>query len=382
MCSDRGRVTQKDVARLAGVSTSSVSYVINNGPRSVSAETRRRVQQAVETLGYRPNEHARMLLRSRSNVEPCLREFGIIVGGPQSIFTRPFYSSILAGIYAEADRLHMRVRFLQFLAELRDPLLFNELIHREAISGLLFFAMDGDLGLPADEANALRATVVARVQERIAHVVCVERKWANLPAVTFDRAAAADLGVTHLVRLGHRTIAFAGAPDERLTGYRNALLRHGLDYDAALVVDEQSANTPEDGYRHAARLLRLPATPTAVFACSDEVSIGLLAGLQDAGLAAPGDIALVSCDDIPIAGYIRPRLTTVHIPTVEMGAYAVRMLRDLATHPQVPPVSVMLPIALVVRESCGASSSMHARHDLAQGEIPAQGRAASLMFRP
>jgi len=117
------RVTQKDVARRAGVSTSVVSYVINNGPRSISPATRRRVLQAIEELGYRPNKHAQLLLRSRLGAEQATREFGIIVGGKRSIFTRPFYGDILAGIYQEAHRLHMRVRFLQFLGDLRPPAL-------------------------------------------------------------------------------------------------------------------------------------------------------------------------------------------------------------------------------------------------------------------
>ena len=128
-------VTQKDVADHAGVSTSIVSYVINNGPRSPSAETRGdRVLRAIEELDYRPNKHAQMLMR-RSLNRTGPRQFGIVVGGDSSMFTRPFYGDILAGIYAEAHRCQMRVRFLQFLDDLTDPILFNELIHPEEVSG-------------------------------------------------------------------------------------------------------------------------------------------------------------------------------------------------------------------------------------------------------
>jgi LacI family transcriptional regulator len=348
-------VTQKDVARQAGVSPSIVSYVINNGPRAVSPETRQRVLDAIERLAYRPNKHAQLLLRSRAPADKATREFGVIVGGTPSLFTKPFYGAILSGIYTEAQRLHMRIRFLQFLGDLRDPLLFNELIHPEEISGLLLFAVDGSLDLPGAMADALRIEVIERARARIANIVCVERKWLNLPAVVFDRVEAAFLAVNHLIRLGHRQIAFAGAQDDRLIGYRNALLAHGIPFDEHLILDDGSANTPEDGYRHAQALVGLGLRPTAVFACCDEVAAGLIGGLHEAGRRVPEDIALVSVDDIPLAAHLRPRLTTVHVPTAEMGGYAVRMLHDWVTHADQPPVSVVLPIHLAVRASCGVN---------------------------
>lgn len=346
--------TQKEVARRAGVSTSVVSYVINNGPRSVSQKTRQRVLDAIEELGYRPNKHAQMLLRGRASVEQATRDFGIIVGGTPALFTRPFYGAILSGIYEEAQRLRMRIRFLQFLGDLRDPVIFNQLIHPEEISGLMLFAIDGDLGLPGDETEELRRTVVERARERIDNIVCVERKWMNLPAVVFDRVEAASIAVGHLIGLGHRRIAYAGARDDRLVGYRNALLDHGIPYQTDLILDD-STNTSGDGYRHARALAELRPRPSAVFACSDEVSVGLIGGLHEIGCRVPEDVALVSVDDIPLAAHLRPRLTTVHVPKVEMGGYAVRMLHDWVMHPTQPPVSVVLPIQLTVRESCGAS---------------------------
>ncbi|RIK44184.1 MAG: hypothetical protein DCC57_17360 [Chloroflexi bacterium] len=365
-------VTQKDVARRAGVSPSIVSYVINNGPRAVSPETRQRVLDAIEQLAYRPNRHAQLLLRSRAPVEQATREFGVIVGGTPALFTRPFYGAILSGIYQEAQRLHMRIRFLQFLGDLRDPLLFNELVHPEEISGLLLFAIDGSLDLPPDEADALRASVVERARERIDNIVCVERKWMNLPAVVFDRVEAAYLAVSRLIYLGHRRIAYAGAQDDRLFGYRNALLDHDISYSASLVLDDGSANTPADGYRHAHALAALFPRPTAVFACSDEIATGLIDGLHEQGCRVPEDVALVSVDDIPLAAHLRPRLTTVHVPAAEMGGYAVRMLHDWVMHPAQPPVSVILPIHLAVRDSCGASLDSQGGDKGAAALVPPQ----------
>lgn len=349
----RRRVTQKDVARHAGVSTSIVSYVINNGPRSVSPQTRDRVLRAVEKLDYRPNKHAQMLMRGQSEPDLAVRQFGVIVGGDASMFTRPFYGAILSGIYAEAQRLQMRVRFLQFLDDLSDPILFNELIHPEEISGLLLFAFDTDFPNEPDKMDGREATL-QRVLERVDNVVCLERKWGNLPAVIFDREKAAYVAVSHLISLGHCRIGFLGAPDDRLTGYRNALLERGLAYDAKLVADLHGHNSPEDGFRQTTKAMGRQTQPTAFFACSDEVAVGAIGALKGMGLRVPEDLAIASVDDIEFADLYDPRLTSVYVPKAQMGAYAVRMLHDQSRQPSDPAVSVVLPTELIVRESCGA----------------------------
>ena len=342
------RVTQKDVAERAGVSTSIVSYVINNGPRSVSPQTRRRVLRAVEELGYRPNKHAQMLTSGKWQSDAGVREFGIVVGGAPSIFARPFYGEILAGIYAEANQLRMRVRFIQFLEELADPLLFNELIHPEEVSGLLLFAVDRGY------IQGSGAHIVSRILSRLDNVVCVERKWDELPAVIFDRAEAAHKAVTHLLNLGHRRIGFLGALDDRLTGYRHALFDHGIDFDERLVCTPSGGNTSAEGYVHISTLLQQPDPPTAVFACSDEVAIGIMGRLREEGLQVPDDMAMVGIDDIPYAAFLAPRLTTVQVPKAQLGAHGVRMLHDRAARPGEPSISVVLPTTLIVRDSCGS----------------------------
>lgn len=342
------RVTQKDVAERAGVSTSIVSYVINNGPRSVSPQTRRRVLRAVEELGYRPNKHAQMLTSGKWQADAGVREFGIVVGGTSSMFSRPFYGEVLAGIYAEANALRMRVRFIQFLEELTDPLLFNELIHTDEISGLILFAVDRGY------TNDVSAHTVKRMLERIDNVVCVERKWGDLPAVIFDRAGAAHSAICHLLEQGHRRIGFLGATDDRLVGYRHALFDHGIGFDEQLVCILPGGNTSPEGYTHVMKLFGQPEPPTAVFTCSDEVAIGVLGRLREEGLHVPNDIALASVDDIPFADYVVPRLTTVQVPKAQLGAHGVRMLHDRSTRPGEPPISVVLPTTLVVRDSCGA----------------------------
>src|SRR5215475_10748110 len=120
--SDRKRsATQKDVAQRAGVSLSTVSYVLNNGPRSVSEETRQRVLEAIEELHYHPNKHAQQLISDKWDSKQ-LKHFGIVLCGGVEMLTRPFYGAVLTGIHQEAYRQGLRVQFTQFLEDLRDPI--------------------------------------------------------------------------------------------------------------------------------------------------------------------------------------------------------------------------------------------------------------------
>ena len=348
----RRAVTQKDVASHAGVSTSIVSYVINNGPRSVSQATRERVLRSIEILDYRPNKHARLLTRGQSASDPAVGQIGIVMGSDHAMFNRPFYSAILAGIYAEAHRLHMHVRFLQFLDDLADPLLFNELIRPEEVSGLLLCSLDTE----SPHNRAMAATRVAtldKILERVDNVICLERKWGALPAVLFDREKAAYAAAAHLISLGHTQIGFLGAHDDRLIGYRNAFFDHGLRLRQAWIAAPEGSNTPQVGHQQAFQLMSKDERPSALFACSDEVAIGAITALAELGMRVPHDVAIASIDDVEFAEFYQPRLTSVHVPKEQMGAHAVRMLQD-NNSTSTDPVSIVVPTELIVRESCGA----------------------------
>ncbi len=339
-------VTQADVARRAGVSRAVVSYVVNNGPRVVSEELRRRVLQAIEELGYRPNKYAQGLKLSRA--KQARGQIGIIMGGDSDILRRPYFSAMLAALYREIHQRGRQIRLVTFFDELNDPVFFNKNIHPEEISGLILFTPYKVLKMP--QADAL----LRRIIDRIDNIVCLETVIADLPAVIFDRAAAARTVVQHLIGLGHQRIGFAGFPDERLDGYRQALLQHGLNYQARLVQSQAEYNWPEEGYAAVGRLMALDQPPTAIFAVSDEVALGALAALHDHGLRVPEDVAIGSIDDLGFARMVRPALTTVHVPIESFATYALRMLETHEHYPNSHPASVVLPTELIVRESCGA----------------------------
>jgi LacI family transcriptional regulator len=161
-------VTQDDVAHHAGVSRSIVSYVINNGPRKVSEETRNRVLAAIKVLGYRPNKHAQML----SATEDTFAEkyIGIILSA-NFMFKRPYYGSILASMHEYAHEKDWHIRFIRVFEDFSNPALFNELIHPNEISGVILVALDQVIKTAEDEA------LIDQIVRRVERVVCVEWEW-------------------------------------------------------------------------------------------------------------------------------------------------------------------------------------------------------------
>ena len=346
------QVTQKDVARRAGVTSSSVSYVINNGPRSVAPETRERILKAIEELGYRPNEHARQLMRQNWGSDTSPRQFGVVLAGPRALIARPFYSALIVGMLDEAVRQNYALRFIHLYDELRDPRLFNELIHREAVAGIVLLHIITPLQRDRE--------LLSRVVERIGNVICLEFIWPGLPSITFDKLSAGRTVTDHLVKLGHRRIAYLGDPDTRFDGYLQSLRQHGIEFspelapqDPALTGTDQAMNAPEEGWKGTLQLLQLPQPPTAIFTASDEVAIGALRAARERGVRVPEDLSIASIDDIELASYTSPPLTTMRVPKTEMATLAVRTLVERVNQPAAMPITMVLPTTLVERASSG-----------------------------
>jgi DNA-binding LacI/PurR family transcriptional regulator len=345
-------VTQEDVARHAGVSRSIVSYVLNNGPRKVSAETRSRVLAAIQELGYRPNKYAQRL---KLGANAAQNSIGIIAGGKgYNLLERPYYSVILASLFDTAHQLNQRIRFFSFFDALKDPIFFNKNIHAEEISSILLL-------LPAlITADPEHEQVVTTMMEHIDNIICLENSIYSLPALIVDLLQAAQLAVEHLISLGHQRIGFLCVDretDGRAVGYKRTLMMHNLAPDTRLMRYVGSADLLTKAYNLTLDLIQSNPDMTAIFAANDEIAVAALAALQDNGLKVPDDIALVSIDNTKISSMVRPALTTVNIPINEMGEYALRMLIAQREHALDLPMSMVLPIELVVRESCGASKT-------------------------
>ena len=340
-------VTQSDVAERAGVSRSIVSYVLNDGPRPVAESTRERVMEAIEELGYRPNEHAQRL---RKGEKAASKSIGVVTGGKSyDVLERPYYNRVLAGLYDSSHQLGQHIRFVTFFDALMDPIFFNKNIHHEAISSLIIILPRLISESPGHDA------VMRKIIERVNKIVCLEESFYGLPAVLFDRALAARMAVQHLIGLGHRRIAFLAIADQRLDGYRQALAEHGIGFDESLVRYFEPAMPAESAYAIAGEFLGRPERPSAIFAATDESAIAAIAAIKDHGLDVPRDIAIASIDNIQMASMVRPALTTVRVPKQTMARFAVQYLLSDSNFGLRQELSMVLPIELIVRESCGAN---------------------------
>jgi DNA-binding LacI/PurR family transcriptional regulator len=343
---NRDIVTQEDVAKYAGVSRAIVSYVLNNGPRNVSEQTRNRVLNAIQVLGYRPNQHAQRLKLAASAAENSI---GIIAGGKGSnLLERPYYSAIVANLFDRAHELNQQIRFFSFFENLTDPVFFNKNIHREEISSLILLHPSMMLSEPAHD------QILRQMIERIDNIICLEQSIYNLPALVLDLSAAAEMAVSHLIELGHEHIGFLALSDDRIAGYKRALTLHGLPFREEYMCVLDGTTMLSSAYEMTIALIEQQPQLTALFAANDEAAIAAIAALHDRGLSVPDDIAITAIDNTETAAIIRPALTTVNVPRREMVEYAFQFLLSQRVHPVASPASIMLPIELIVRESSGA----------------------------
>jgi DNA-binding LacI/PurR family transcriptional regulator len=348
---DRTYVTQKDVAKRAGVSPSIVSYVINNGPRSISQETRERVLRVIAELEYRPNVHAQMLMRASWDSELAPNQFGILIGGKRDILKRPYYPNLLFGILEEAAVEHFHLRFVQFYQDLSSPILFNTLFNPEEVSAIILVAA-GPL-LQSEEGLAK----IEKIHKRVPNLVSVGRQVPNIPSVIVDLANAAYQATNHLISLGHRRVAIVGGYNRRISGYQQALQENNLPFDPALIIDIGTNFTPAAGYNGgqallASGLLHAPQPVTAIMAINDEIAMGVMRCLQENGVHIPRDVSIVGMDDHELGMYFTPALTTLKIPYSQVGIQAIQTILHRVGRTEEPPPLTILPAELIVRESC------------------------------
>ena len=334
-------ITQHDVAKMAGVSRSIVSYVLNDGPRGVAPETKARILDAIETLGYRPNKFARNLQNYESLAD---KQLGVVLSDV-FMFKRPYYADILAGIYSSAHQHKYHIRFLRVFSDFTDPVLFNELIHEEEVSGLLLIALDQSIH------SELERALISRITERIQNIVCVEWEFDGLPSINLNRQEAAYKAAAHLVDLGYRDICYIGPADKRVAGYRQLFLERGL---MPCPREPMPGVTMRDGAAMCDSLLagQNQPFPEAFLGGTDEVCMGILSSLHRNGIAVPNGCGVIGIDNIEMSQFMSPPLTTVSVDTYEMGRIAVETLLNRAANPGRLPTTTFLPTKLIIRESC------------------------------
>jgi LacI family transcriptional regulator, repressor for deo operon, udp, cdd, tsx, nupC, and nupG len=330
------------VARRAGVSTATVSRVLSR-PDVVAPGTRLKVLQAVEHLGYAPNAAGKHLRTRRSR--------NILVTVPD--LSNPFFAQILQGIEEAAQREGYAVLVGDTQHDAAREERYAQMLRRSEADGLIFLGHR----LPPSAADLIRSAAPRR-----APVVngCEFSPALGVPGVHIDNAAAAAEAMDYLYGLGHRRIAVLTGPLDsplsldRLEGTARCSRRRGLEHD---LVVSQGDFSIESGARAASEWLERPDRPTAAFCFNDEMAIGVIDAARRRGVRVPAELSVVGFDDVRVARYLDPPLTTIAQPMREIGAGTVALLLAILAGREPARPSVTLPHALVVRGTCTTAGS-------------------------
>lgn len=334
------RVSIKDVAKEAGVSASTVSYVLNSTPtETISPETKKRVMEAVSKLGYVPNLNARSLSSRRSNL------IGVLIPqtepGKELMFSNPFYGELLSSIEYTA-RQHGYHLLLSGTKEDQDYL---SIAQNRGVDGVIIVGT-----YPGENLNALKilgvpiVLVDSYVKDDFFHTIGIEDK------------EGARMATRYLIEKGHRSIAFVsgsirenGVNIKRYQGYCDAMR------EAGLAVNEQAVYSGTVDYEYgmdaAREFLARGRKQTAAFVTADVITMGLIKGLQQNHIRIPEDVSIVSFDDVYFARMAHPALTTIHQDIGEKGRQAVQLVLDAAKSNEHHHTECILPLSLVERES-------------------------------
>jgi LacI family transcriptional regulator len=341
-------VTIYDVAARAGVSIKTVSRVMNNEP-NVRPVMRERVLEAAGDLGYSPNLSARSLAGSRSFVIAVFVDAALTIDHWQSERGADYLSRIQLGATLEC-----RDAGYHLLIELIDNEGPN--VRTEVAGFLAALKPDGVILTPPSSDNAVVLEVLDKAGTPYVRVG-PERADGLGPRVHMDDVAAAREMTEHLAGLGHKRIGFIvgepryGASQARREGYLEAMKARGLSVADGLV--RQGDFTFQSGLDQAKVLLALPDRPTAIFASNDDMALGCIAAIAEAGLMIPGDVSVAGFDDSPSSRFSRPQLTTVRQPVAEMSSVAAKLLIARAKSGEAPerPIDELLPFELIHRAS-------------------------------
>ncbi|RPI80610.1 MAG: LacI family transcriptional regulator [Chloroflexi bacterium] len=342
-------LTLEDIAKLAGVSRSTVSRVINNHP-NVSEIARERVRSVVSQTGFHPNLAARSLALQRSYI------LGLVI--PRSVntfFADPYFPRLTEGIAQACNNHGFTLSLFLFYTEEDERNLFPRLCRRGLVDGTIIQSTHAE-----DEMfdQLSKSEVPYVVAGRPMHVN-------NASYVDVDNVSGAYTAVRHLAMLGYKRIANIAAPMvtttgiDRMEGYRKGLKESGLRFDPDLVVE--SDFTEDGGYYSTQRLL--PCKPDAIFVDSDMMAVGALRALRDKGLNVPDDIGIVGYDDLPPARQASPMITTIRQPIRRLGVQLVETLLDIIENGPIPPRRIIFGTELIIRESCGMNRIVNKHND-------------------
>lgn len=334
------RVTSQDVADLAGVSRTTVSFVLNNVNRfSIRPETAEKVRLAAQQLGYYPNASAKALASNQT------KNIGLIfTRSPEYIASDSFLPQILSGML-DIVKQHSLSLLVEWVEPGQQLETYLELTRAHHIDGMILMTpRTDDTGIKALEEADIPVVVMGYIPESTLHSVDV------------NNLEAAQEAVEYLISLGHRQIAcitnaalpFTSA-GQRLYGYRRALESAGISFDPDLM--REGDFETKSGYKQMKSLLDSGKKFSAVFVASDAVALGAYKAIWEAGLTIPGDISIVGFDDLPLSSFISPALTTVHMPARKIAQDSCYLLMRLMKREFPESRMISLPTKLIIRDS-------------------------------
>ncbi len=337
---ERAKLTIVDVARLAGVSRSTVSRVVN-GKDDVRPEVRTRVLQVIDETGFRPNASARSLVSSRTGVIGMVIPWRV-----HALLDDPYFVRLIHGVSRASNAAGTTLSLFIFETEEQEAELYGRVVAPRLVDGLILAAIRNDDPLLDRVINSgLPVVSCGRVSHRD------DFTWVDIDNFTGSRIAA-----QHLAGLGHRRIALISPPQDAMAGiHRHDGFADGLREAGIELPDELVAFadwSEESGYQAMRQLM--PHRPTGLYAASDTMAVGALRALREAGWKVPDDLAVVSFDGLSVSERTVPPLTTVRQPVIEVGEALMRMLLDQIESDGREPAHLMLPTELVIRDSCGA----------------------------
>lgn len=326
--------TIKDVAKQAQVSTSTVSHVLNK-TRFVSPEITRRVQEAIRSLNYTPSALARSLKVNNT------RTLGMLVTSS----TNPFFAEVVQGVEQRCYELGYSLVLCNTCGDINRMQAALDMLQQKRVDGMIVMCTHANLDQSAFAHHTNMPMVMA--------------DWGpvelNADLIKDSGYEGGRLATEHLLALGHRHIGCITGPagqqasDERLAGFRAAMTDAGLTVTPDWV--QHGDFELEGGKAAMARILAQPQRPTAVFACNDLMAAGALRAVADAGLTVPQHMSLIGYDNIELADYLVPRLSSIEQPKAVLGALAVDALLDRINHPHAARRVLPLSPSLVTRES-------------------------------
>ncbi len=338
----------KDVAKLANVSISTVSSVINNN-KSVSDELKKRVEDAIKKLDYQTSPVARSLKNRKSG------SIGVILPNIASIF----FPQLLNGIENTAYKHGYSIIYFNSHQNISKEKKYMEMLAQYFVEGII---VDSSADIK-NGSGYIRFLTDKIIQKHNIPVVSLERNLhtGSIGSVTVDNEHGGYLVTRHLADLGHRSIAHitghTGYPMslDRISGYRKALQEYGLDYNEGLI--KNGDFSPLSGYNAMKELLNQGVQFTGVFAGNDQEAIGAMKAIKEAGLKIPQDIAVAGFDDISVATLIEPALTSISFSKYDMGAVAAESLIQSMRNPGLTPEHHILDIGLNIRCSSDLNSN-------------------------